>query len=107
MNIANTPNPPYFAVIFTSLKSKNEPEYAEAAKLMEQLAQKQKGYLGYESAREGLGITVSYWESLDAIQAWKENIEHIAVQKMGRDAWYAAFKVRVCEVFRDYGFWKE
>jgi heme-degrading monooxygenase HmoA len=70
---------------------------------MDALAALQPGYLGAESARDGIGITVSYWESLDAIAAWKRNAEHMVAQKLGREAWYTAFKTRICKVERDYG----
>jgi heme-degrading monooxygenase HmoA len=104
MEIAETPQPPYFAVIFTSLRNDGDKEYAENAKKMVELAQHQSGFLGYESARENLGITVSYWESLDAIKAWKKHTEHLFVQKQGKEIWYKAYKVRICKVERDYGF---
>jgi heme-degrading monooxygenase HmoA len=107
--IAPTPEPPYYAVIFTSIRTKREPEaYAAAADRMLELAREQPGFLGEESAREHLGITVSYWASLDAIAAWKRHAEHVVVQAYGRLGWYAAFKTRIAKVERDYGFeWSE
>jgi heme-degrading monooxygenase HmoA len=103
MDIAATPAPPYYAVIFTSLRKEGDRGYAEAARRMIELARVQPGFLGVESARDGLGITVSYWESLEAIRAWKEHAEHRQAQARARD-WYAAFRVRVCRVEREYGF---
>lgn len=104
MSIAQTPKPPYYAVIFTSLRTATEQGYAEMAQLMQETAQKQPGYLGMESARSGLGITVSYWESPEAIRAWKAETSHKLAQKQGREFWYEAYKVRVCLVERDYEF---
>ena len=102
--VARTPKPPYYAVIFTSLRTdKDHDAYAEMAVRMEALAATQPGYLGVESARDGIGITVSYWESLEAIAAWKRNAAHQVAQKRGREDWYAAFKTRICKVERDYG----
>ena len=101
--IAKTPEPPYYAVIFTSLRTEGDNGYAEMADEMVELAQKQPGYLGIESARDGLGITVSYWESLEAIKNWKANERHLLAQAKGHKEWYAAFKTRVCKVERDYG----
>lgn len=100
---ADTPEPPYYAVIFTSLRTEGDQGYAETARRMVELAREQPGFLGIESVRDGLGITVSYWESLEAIRAWKENAEHRLAQARGRD-WYASFRVRVCRVEREYGF---
>jgi len=71
---------------------------------MVELAQQQVGYLGHESARDGLGITVSYWQSLDAIKNWKKNTEHLFAQQQGRKLWYKSFKIRICKVERDYEF---
>lgn len=71
---------------------------------MVELAAGQPGFLGVESAREGIGITVSYWESLEAIRQWKANTEHLAAQELGRKQWYTAYKTRICLVERDYGF---
>lgn len=102
--IAKTPAPPYYAVIFTSIRTESDNGYAHMAQLMDDLAKEQPGYLGIESAREEVGITVSYWESLNAIKAWKENLQHTIAQQKGRDTWYAAYKVRVCKVERDYEF---
>lgn len=99
--IANTPQPPYYAVIFTSVRTEGDNGYAEAAKRMLELARQQPGFLGYESARQEVGISVSYWESLEAIKAWRENPEHRAVHGMA-DAWYADTRIRVCKVERAY-----
>ncbi|MBB6325696.1 heme-degrading monooxygenase HmoA [Algoriphagus iocasae] len=102
--IANTPTPPYYAVIFTSLRTGINEEYLETALEMERLAALQPGYLGHESAREGTGITVSYWRDLESIKNWKKVAEHQTAQKKGRELWYSAYKTRICLVERDYGF---
>ncbi|MCB1208930.1 MAG: antibiotic biosynthesis monooxygenase [Verrucomicrobiales bacterium] len=104
LSIATTPAPPYFAVIFTSLRTDGDQGYARIAQRMLELAATQSGFLGVESARgdDGLGITVSYWGSLEDIQAWKQHEEHEAAQKVGRSVWYAAYQVRICEVMRSY-----
>lgn len=82
--LANTPSPPYYAVIFTSIRTDGDNGYATMAEEMVRLATKQAGFLGMESAREHLGITVSYWQDLAAIKAWKNNIEHLKAQKLGK-----------------------
>lgn len=105
--IAHTPAPPYYAVIFTSLRTDVEEGYKDTAMLMVELAQTQPGYLGVESARDGVGITVSYWKSLEAIRNWKQQADHLIAQKLGREKWYAQYKTRICLVERDYGFEKE
>ncbi len=102
--IANTPKPPYYSVIFTSIKSDNDYGYAEMADNMEALAKEQEGFLGLESVRNSLGITVSYWKSLEAIKKWKMNADHSEAREKGRSVWYKNFKVRICKVERDYGF---
>ena len=102
--IANTPTPPYYAVIFSSIRTDDSEGYGEMAERMVELAAQQPGYLGMESARNEVGITVSYWESLEAIRHWKANAEHLLAQKLGREKWYAAYKTRVCRVERDYGW---
>ena len=102
--IAKTPKPPYYAVIFTSIRTEVEEGYVETAKRMVELAKEQKGFLGEESARNELGITVSYWESPAAIHEWKQNFEHRQAQQTGVKKWYSAFKVRVAKVERDNEF---
>jgi len=67
------------------------------------LASRQQGFLGVETARDGIGITVSYWANLESIELWKRNLEHQAAQQLGRDSWYSAFKVRISRVEHDYG----
>ena len=101
--ISNTPKPPYYAVIFTSLLTEKTQGYDKMADKMEQLATQQKGFLGIESAREGLGISVSYWSDLESIKNWKANSEHQIAQKLGHEKWYASFKTRISKVERDYG----
>lgn len=102
--IAHTPKPPYYAVIFTSVRNDlDESDYqAMAARMVEQASQ-QPGFLGVESAREEVGITVSYWESLEAIRQWKAHVEHREAQRLGRERWYSTFKTRISRVERDYG----
>ncbi len=101
-DFANTPEPPYYAVIFTSLRSDAEEGYADTAARMLELAAQQPGFLGVESAREGVGITVSYWQSLEAIRAWKANTEHQQAQTRGKQEWYSAYRTRIARVERDY-----
>lgn len=102
--IANTPPPPYYAVIFTNLRTTIEEGYAQTAAEMVDLASQQPGYLGYESVRDSLGITISYWKSLEDIKNWKQVSDHRLAQKLGREKWYKAYKTRICIVERDYGF---
>jgi len=103
---AATPPPPYYAVIFTSRRNEQPGDgYAETFERMYALAREQPGFLGYESARvDGVGITVSYWKSEDAIAAWKAHADHLAAQREGRARWYDAYELRVARVDRAYGF---
>jgi len=101
--ISNTPKPPYYAVIFTSVRTTVDNGYVEMAERMVALAAQQDGFLGIESARENVGITVSYWRDLESIKAWKKNAEHKEAQKTGHDLWYLNFKVRISKVEKDYG----
>lgn len=104
MSVADTPEPPYYAVIFTSLRTEGDDGYGAMAAAMVELAKRQPGYLGVESARDGLGITVSYWKDLESIAAWKADAKHLAAQQAGRERWYSSFKTRIARVERDYGF---
>lgn len=97
-------NPNYYAVIFTTLQTNNVEGYSEMAESMEQLAREQPGFIDFEHAREELGISISYWNSIEAITNWKANLEHLKAQKMGKDQWYQWYKVRVCKVEREYEF---
>jgi len=101
--IVNTPEPPYYAVIFTSLRTEGDNGYNQMAEKMVELASTQPGFLGVESAREDLGITVSYWSDLESIKQWKANVEHQEAQTLGHKKWYSSFKVRISKVERDYG----
>lgn len=108
MNVnADTFPTPYYAVIFSSVRSGEDPSgYEKSAERMLALAERQPGFLGIESVRgeDGFGITVSYWKTFEDIRAWKANAEHRAVQEKGRSAWYASFTTRVCKVERDNAF---
>ncbi len=102
--IINTPRPPYYAVIFTSEKISQDRGYDKMSEKMVEMVSKQDGFLGFESAREDLGITVSYWRDEESILKWKLNIEHQKAQKQGKELWYRHYKIRIAKVQRDYGF---
>ncbi|NQU34221.1 MAG: antibiotic biosynthesis monooxygenase [Bacteroidetes bacterium] len=104
--IAQTPSPPYYAVIFSNVISDIDIGYEEMATKMMKLASEQDGFLGVETAREELGITVSYWRDLESIKKWKENSEHAIAQDMGKEIWYRSFKTRIARIERDYEFSK-
>lgn len=101
--IAQTPQPPYYAVIFTSVRTDGDNGYEEMTERMVELARQQDGFLGIESARNEIGISVSYWRDLEAIAAWKRNGEHQFAKQMGREKWYKHFKTRIALVERDSG----
>jgi heme-degrading monooxygenase HmoA len=103
MQPAATPQPPYTAVIFTSVRTDVDDGYAETAEAMEHLAAQQPGYLGIESAHERLGITVSYWRTPADARAWKSVAEHQLAQQRGRETWYRTYRVRIATVEREYG----
>ncbi len=100
----NTDFTPYYAVIFTSIQTENIKGYAEMAQQMEDLAKNQAGFIGIDSARNSIGITVSYWESLEAIQQWKQHTNHLVAQQKGIKDWYAYYNVKICKVEREYSF---
>ncbi len=97
---------PYYAVIFTNTRTEGDNGYNQMAIDMEELARKQPGFIDFESARDGIGISISYWESLEAIANWKANIDHKVAQRNGIKDWYSWYKVRVCRVEREYEFTK-
>jgi heme-degrading monooxygenase HmoA len=104
-DLARTPESSYYAVIFTSRRAGTGDGYDEMAARMEALASGQPGFLGIESVRgpDGLGITVSYWDSLEAIRRWREHPEHLEAQRRGKSEWYADYRLRVAEVRYGYG----
>ncbi|MCP4076915.1 MAG: antibiotic biosynthesis monooxygenase [Gammaproteobacteria bacterium] len=102
-NIANTPAPPYYAVIFTSVRTDGNNGYNQMSKKMLDLASVQPGFLGIESATENIGITISYWKNLDSINQWKTNVDHVKAQELGRNKWYSSYRIRISKVEREYG----
>ena len=105
--ISNTPPPPYYAVIFSAVRTRDTDGYAETNALMNKLALQQDGFLGMESGQSELGITVSYWRDLESIKRWKENLDHQDAQIKGQKNWYSHYKVRIAKVERDYTFIKK
>lgn len=95
---------PYYAVIFTSTLTEKSEGYHEMAEKMEALAKKQEGFLGIDSSRNEIGITVSYWENLEAIKNWKQHSEHLIAQEKGKNQWYSWYNTRICKVEREYEF---
>ena len=104
---ASTPEPPHYAVMFTTTREEADDGYAAMAEEMEALARQQPGYLGIESARDAsLGITISYWRDEESIAAWKANIDHTAARDLGRGRFYTSYVLRVAKVERDYDWSK-
>jgi len=108
MPLARLPAPPYYVVIFTSVRTdQDDAGYAETANAMNTLAAQQDGYLGFDTtARDehGQGITVSYWRDEKSIGNWKQQIDHTAARNMGREKWYQSYTLRVAKVERAYEF---
>jgi heme-degrading monooxygenase HmoA len=102
-HLAQTPEPPYYAVIFTSRLGGDTAGYAETADRMMALAAEQEGYLGVETARADIGITVSYWRDLEAVRAWRDHADHAEARRLGRERWYGEYRLRICRVEREYG----
>jgi heme-degrading monooxygenase HmoA len=110
VSLTDTPRPPYYAVIFTSRRTNEDPEgYKATAARMVELAAQQPGFLGVESARgeDGVGITVSYWASLEAVRAWGSHAEHLVAQAGGRERWYENFSLRIARVEAEQLFTKQ
>ena len=105
--ISNTPTPPYYAVIFSSVRTTDPKGYAEMNALMNALAVEQEGFFGMENAQSDIGITISYWSDLEAIKRWKDHLEHQNAQREGQNRWYQHYKVRIAKVERAYEFLKK
>ncbi len=105
-SFANTPTPPYYAVIFTSKKSQKDLGYSKMAKELKEILSGFDGFLGAESLRrdDGFGVTISYWDSLESIKRWKNNPKHLEAQEKGKKIWYQEYKIRIAKVKREYGF---
>ncbi len=104
MILMNSDSAPYFAVIFTSKRTEDDKGFSEMSESMEKLAKQQDGYLGLESARNDIGITVNYWKDLESIKNWKQQTDHLIAQQKGRAEWYSYYRVRICKVEREYEF---
>ena len=104
---AKTPKPPYYAVIFTSVKNtEGLASYQKISERMVELVREQEGFLGFDSAQSEIGITVSYWKDLNAIKNWKDNMEHLDAQKLGKEKFYNSYSVRIAKVEREYLYGK-
>ena len=100
------PEPPYYAVVFTSMRTGGDRGYAMTSDRMLELAAQQPGYLGVDSTRgeDGLGITVSYWRDAESIGAWRRVAEHERAQSAGRATWYQEYAIHVARVERSTTF---
>jgi heme-degrading monooxygenase HmoA len=103
---ANTPEPPYYAVIFSSRRTPDDDDgYGLMAQRMVDLAAQRPAGLGAAGTRgeDGFGITVSYWSTAESIARWKQDAEHLVAQQLGKAAWYEHYELRVARVERAYG----
>lgn len=100
--LTKTPTPPYYAVIFTSIRTKGDNGYGKMAQKMVELGKTMPGFLGIDSARNEIGISVSYWQDLESIENWRRNSEHAEAKKMGIQKWYEQFSTRIAKVEVEY-----
>lgn len=105
-DIVNTPEVPYYAVIFTSIRTEEDNGYEKVSDELLNIVSQQKGFLGAESVRnkEGFGVTISYWDSLESIQIWKHNLSHQKAKELGKTMWYSSYRIRICKVSYDNCF---
>ncbi|MFE2581607.1 antibiotic biosynthesis monooxygenase family protein [Streptomyces sp. NPDC059378] len=98
--------PPYYAVVFTTVRTQDQSGYGETNARMEELVKDVPGYLGMDHAQTpgGLGITVAYFRDADALTQWRTDAEHRAAQQRGRDRWYESYTLHVAKVERSHGF---
>ncbi len=103
---ASLPAPPYYAVVFTAVRTSGDDGYQETDERLLKLATEQPGFLGVDSARraDGLGVTVSYWKDEESIAAWRDHADHVLARTHGRERWYASFSLHIAKVERAYGF---
>ena len=104
--IARTPEPPYYAVIFTSINAEvDHEEHDRTSQRLVEVAQSYKGFLGIEPARnaDGSGVAAIYWTDLDSIRAFSRDPEHRVAKRKGRETWYSHYMIRICRVEREYG----
>ena len=104
---AKTPEPPYYAVIFTSVRTPFDNGYEEMDKKLAETVKEQPGFLGMESVRNETGITVCYWKDMESIKGWAHHSEHIEAKKKGRVEWYRDYRVRICKVEKELWLLKE
>lgn len=108
VELANTPEPPYYVVVFTSvlgnISDQELLKYTQMSNILVELASKETGFIGMESVRNELGITVSYWESLESIRKWKSNVVHAKAQRLGETKWYGTYKIRIAKVDKEITF---
>ena len=94
--------PPYYTAIFTSILKEHHPGYEEMAEKMVALAKQQDGFLGIDSTRAEIGITVSYWRDLESLRAWGKNSEHLIAKQKGKEEWYVKHITRIAKVEMEY-----
>ena len=99
---ANTPKPPYYAVIFTSVRTDGDNGYNDMSEKIEAMVKEQPGYFGMESARNELGITVCYWQDMESIAKWSKNLEHKEAKDQGKALWSDSYRARICKVEVEY-----
>jgi heme-degrading monooxygenase HmoA len=104
MPYAKTPTVPYYAVIFTSVRVDGDNGYSSMSERMVKLVRDQDGFLGFESVREEIGITVSYWRDMESIAKWKANMEHVVAQDKGKQEWYSSYRIRIARVEEERSF---
>ena len=102
--LADTPEPPYYAVIFSTTRTEGDNGYGDMAEKMAEMAATMPGYLGADSTRNEIGITVSYWADMESIKNWKFQADHAAARELGRAIWYGSYRLRIARVEVAYGF---
>ena len=103
--IVKTPKPPYYTVVFTSVRTNIDEGYTEMNDSLWEDAQKLDGFIGSESLRneDGFGVTVLYFKDMETIHEWSKYQKHLRAKEMGKQKWYADYRVRIAKVEHEYG----
>jgi heme-degrading monooxygenase HmoA len=88
------------------LKSENVEEYYATAGRMSEIAQSMPGHISHKTfaAEDGERVTIVEFADEASQRAWSTEVRHQEAKKRGRAAFYAEYKLQVCEVKREHAF---
>ena len=99
------------AVIFEVIPAPGrKQEYLDLAASLRPALEQTDGFISIERfaslTNDGKVLSLSFWRDEESVRRWRNVQKHREAQSKGRGGIFSAYRLRVCQVLRDYSMEK-